>query len=200
MKMNDALALFAFTCSACGLGSSPTVSGQIQGWNEGTGHVMQVTAGKATATGAIDAEGNFSVKLPDAADVAGSLSANFPTIFCWSGGDPADVSVTPSPASLQSTVATFTVDGNNSVFLGATDVMNSNGTFDLKVLYVFVDQNASVSGTYNCPDGTNATVNLSGLSQGWNTVPIAVSEGDGLYETNGPIPSAAQWSAAGISQ
>jgi hypothetical protein len=189
------------------LGDSPTISGQIRSWTLGATALdvslnnAHETSDATVTSGTVDATGHFSVTLPAAAAVQGSLAA---TDFSmgYSGCD-ANSAVTLSPPTVLSASAqlnvsstiknsegTFTTEGD--LTLGAT-APAAKGQYTLNIVYGYFNDDATASGTLLC-GAEIITVNV-GVRKGWNTLRV-VSLGDQTDVSSGPPPSAAVWTSS----
>jgi hypothetical protein len=187
--------------SGCGngsaLGDSPTVSGRIQGWTQGKA-TLDVWLGDSSTpavSAPIDAAGNFSVTLPGAAAVAGSLgSAGGFSDPNGPGGATDCGAALVTPNGVQDTIAGFswstsTVEGVVTLGAGAT---TDAGQYTLDVLYAYFNGGASVLCNVGGPSDQTGSYDVS---EGWNTLLLVGNAGTSDVSP-GPPPSAAQWTAS----
>lgn len=200
--------LVLLALGACGggggaLGDSPTLTGQIQNWTQGTGYTLQANVGgNVAAMAPVDQSGKFSITLPGAAVVTPWLAASN---FTPANGCTGQVNV--SPTTLKSATPSFiAVKGTDTpinVGLGGGSI-NLGGPVDVtNVLFTYVDQDASATGEIKCTGSgggpsSDTTYSVS-VARGWNTVVthetgMAVPGGMlSISIANGGIPSGVQW-------
>ena len=186
------LALSLVTSSACGrhtgsLGEPPVLSGQIDGWNKGTGFTLEAyVTGKGSspselASAAIDASGKFSITLPNAAAVAPYLYAqhidsNQADGSCkWTNHQSSSADFANALVDLRA------VSGSTTFSVAQTVTSPVSGV----VVYVYMDHDLTESGQQTCMFGTATTqygVDLS-FASGWNHVTV-LEMSSSSHETN----------------
>lgn len=188
-------------CAAGGsLGDSPTVGGQLQGNSMQPGYMSVRVGTGVTASGSIDAKGNFSVTLPGAAVLADAL---LPPAFSI-GRTGCSGQVRFSPPTVRSAVADFRAGFADGIYGTSAFFPASLRSGSTSVLYVFFDQDASAQGTISCPTGapgspaTTVSMNLR-VSKGWNNLLVDDSGAGALRnvvepgEPGGALPPELRW-------
>lgn len=198
--------------SACGsnssLGDQPTITGQIDGWNRGTGFTLQARVGDAMkpadsaglsgplTTAPIDAMGNFSITLPGAAALAPYLVLQHTDPSQPLPGCTADnLQVNPQDIMTRA-LWLYAVSGTTQLFVK----QNIQNTI---VAYIYVDRDFNETGSAACPITVNGSVkgqvqenfNLH-FGTGWNSEAVELSSLTGPYTyTSNMIPAGAKWTA-----
>lgn len=202
----------ALAMSACGgnssLGDQPTITGQIDGWNRGTGFTLQAKVGDAMkpaasaglsgplTTAPIDAMGNFSITLPGAAALAPYLvpqhtDPNQPLPGCTGN----NLQVNPQDLMTRG-LWLYAVSGTTQLFIKQA-VQNTT------VAYIYVDRDFNETGSAACPITVNGSVQGQvqevydlHFGTGWNSEAVAVSSLSGPFTyTSNMIPAGAKWTA-----
>ncbi len=202
----------ALAMSACGsnssLGDQPTITGQISGWNRGTGFTLQAQVGDAMkpaasaglsgplATAPIDAMGNFSITLPGSAALAPYLAPQHTDPSQPLPGCTADnLQVNPQDIMTRA-LWLYAVSGTTQLFLK----QSAQTTI---VAYIYVDRDFNETGNAACPITVNGMVqgqvqenfNLH-FGTGWNSEAVDLSSLTGPYTyTSNMIPADAKWTA-----
>ncbi len=206
-------ALFTLALSACGssdsaLGDQPTITGQLDGWNRGTGFTLQASVLKAGApplstviAGApIDAAGNFSITLPGSATLTPLLTTQHVDQTQISATCSGNVQVTPS--DFAAAAALFTAV-NGTTTLSVTLGNGASGTtsgLQLIAGYTYVDRDFSETGTLTCNAGgamQQSTADVH-LKAGWNreVLSLMLDTAAGMITANtstGPLPDGVKW-------
>jgi hypothetical protein len=201
----------ALAMSACGssssnssLGDQPTITGQIDGWNRGTGFTLQAQVGDAMkpaasaglsgplATAPIDAMGNFSITLPGAAALTPYLAPlhtdpSQPLPGCTANNlqvDPQDI--------MTRGLWLYAVSGTTQLFIKQT-VQTTIAA------YIYVDRDFNETGSAACPITVNGMV--KGQIQetydlhygtGWNIETVNLTTSAYTF-ASGMVPAGAKW-------
>lgn len=215
---SSALLTLTLALSACGagdgsLGDQPTLSGQLDGWNRGTGFTLQVSAVKPTppftltllASAPIDAAGNFSITLPGSATLTPLLTAQH-----------VDPSQMPAKCTTNIQISPLDFSGAGAAFTavsGATTLSVSlgnggtgaAGSPQVSVSFTYIDRDVSETGSLTCSAGTAGGANQQTMADvhfrtGWNReiLSLVFDAGAGTSTANattGPVPDGVKWTA-----
>lgn len=148
------LALTACGSSDSALGDQPTITGQLDGWNRGTGFTLQASVLKTIippvttviASAPIDAAGNFSITLPGSAILNPLLTTQHSDPSQLPAPCTGNIQVTPS--DFAGTTALFTaVSGTTTLSVSLGSVGNGP---QITAAYAYVDRDVSETGTLTC--------------------------------------------------
>lgn len=206
-------AFMTLKLTACGssdsaLGDQPTLTGQLDGWNRGTGFTLQVSVLRASspplstviASAPIDAAGNFSITLPGSATLTPLLTAQHVDQTQMLASCSGNVQVTPS--DFAAAAAFFTaVNGTSALSVTLGNGVSGN-TSGLQIIagYTYVDRDFSEVGTLACNASgamQQSTADVH-LKTGWNreVLSLMLDTAAGMITSStstGPLPDGVKW-------
>jgi hypothetical protein len=200
----------ALGLAACGggsLGDQPTLTGQIDAWNKGSGYTLQAfflggtSSSAPIATAPIDASGNFSIVLPGSAIVTPLLKVQHVDPSQLPSACSGSVQIDPQDFGSGS-LSLKAVSGTST--LSVSHTASADTSLTSSVLYSYVDRDVSESGEITCKASamssasTKTSINAH-LRTGWNRVVLEVlsvaSDLTSIKEYDGAPPDGVKWIA-----